>query len=350
MAKKRIFSLVLGLLFVGCVWADGYKVLFIGNSYTDVNNLPQLIASMAEAGGDTLVFSANLPGGSTFSNHLNPNTSVTPSLIQQGGWDYVVLQGQSQEPSFPDGQFYSETYPYAQQLCEMIRQYNPEAKIVFYMTWGRKNGDQYNCPYFPPLCTYEGMDSLLYLRYMTMAEDFGAEVSPVGALWHYLRDHQPEIELYASDESHPSLAGSYAAACSFYSVLFRKNPRENDYNPGIAENAAEMIKLAASKVVYDSLAKWFVDIPETPGTGITNLEKKQCAVFPNPASDYIDIQSDFYISKIKVFAEDGRLVWTKTNMNTLNERISLSALTAGLYFIQITDNEGNIVRKKIIIK
>jgi hypothetical protein len=348
MAKKSFFSLVLGLLFVGCVWADGYKVLFIGNSYTDVNNLPQLIASMAEAGGDTLVFSANLPGGSTFSNHLNPNTSVTPSLIQQGGWDYVVLQGQSQEPSFPDGQFYAETYPYAQQLCEMIRQYNPEAEIVFYMTWGRKNGDQYNCPYFPPLCTYEGMDSLLYLRYMTMAEDFGAEVSPVGALWHYLRDHQPEIELYASDESHPSLAGSYAAACSFYSVLFRKNPRENDYNPGITENAAEMIKLAASKVVYDSLAKWFVDIPETPGTGITNLEKKQCAVFPNPASDYIDIQSDFYISKIKVFAEDGRLVWTKTNMNTLNERISLSGFTAGLYFIQIIDNEGNIAKKKVI--
>ena len=349
MAKKRFFSLVLGLLFVGCVWADGYKVLFIGNSYTDANNLPQLIASMAEAGGDTLVFSANLPGGSTFNNHLNSNPT-TVSLIQQGEWDYVVLQGQSQEPSFPDGQFYAETYPYAQQLCEMIRQYNPEAEIVFYMTWGRKNGDQYNCPYFPPLCTYEGMDSLLYLRYMTMAEDFGAEVSPVGALWHYLRDHQPEIELYASDESHPSLAGSYAAACSFYSVLFRKNPRENDYNPGIAENAAEMIRLAASKVVYDSLAKWFVEIPETPGSGITNLEKKQCAVFPNPASDYVDIQSDFYISDIKVFAEDGRLVWTKTNMNTLNERISLSALTAGLYFIQIVDNEGNIVRKKIIIK
>lgn len=348
MAKKRFFSLVLGLLFVGCVWADGYKVLFIGNSYTDVNKLPQLIASMAEAGGDTLVFSANLPGGHTFNNHLNNSTTV--SLIQQGGWDYVVLQGQSQEPSFPDGQFYAETYPYAQQLCEMIRQYNPEAEIVFYMTWGRKNGDQYNCPYFQPLCTYEGMDSLLYLRYMTMAEDFGAEVSPVGALWHYLRDHQPDIELYASDESHPSLAGSYAAACSFYSVLFRKNPRANTYNPGIAEDAAERIREAASKLVYDSLAKWFVDIPETPGTGITNLEKKQCAVFPNPASDYIDIQSDFYISKIKVFAEDGRLVWTKTNMNTLNERISLSALTAGLYFIQITDNEGNIVRKKIIIK
>lgn len=344
MIKKSFFSLVFLLVWMGCVRADGYKVLFIGNSYTDVNNLPQLIASIAEAEGDTLVFSANLPGGSTFNNHLN--NATTTSLIQQGGWDYVVLQGQSQEPSFPDGQFYSETYPYAQQLCEMVGQYNPDAKVVFYMTWGRKNGDQGNCPYFPPLCTYEGMDSLLYLRYMTMAADFEAEVSPVGALWHYLRDHHPEIELYASDGSHPSLAGSYAAACSFYSVLFRKNPRALSYNPGIDEGQAESIRIAASKVVYDSLAKWFVDIPNYVRNPIYS---NNIRIFPNPANEYVDIQSDKYFSEVRIFSEDGRLVWSKTNMNTLNERISLSAFSAGLYFIQIIDNEGFVTRKKIII-
>jgi hypothetical protein len=192
------------------------------------------------------------------------------------------------------------------------------------------------------------MDSLLYLRYMTMAADFEAEVSPVGALWHYLRDHHPEIELYASDGSHPSLAGSYAAACSFYSVLFRKNTRELAYNPGIDEGQAENIKIAASKVVYDSLAKWFVVSPENPGTGIASVKENHCVIYPNPASEYVDIQSDIYISEIRLFAEDGRLVWSKNNMNTLNERISLSALSTGLYFVQITDIEGNIVKKKVI--
>ena len=267
----------------------------------------------------------------------------------------MVLQGQSQEPSFPDGQFYSDTYPYAQQLCEMIRQYNPEAKTVFYMTWGRKNGDQNNCPYFPPLCTYQGMDSMLYLRYMTMAEDFGAEVSPVGALWHYIRDHHPEIELYSSDESHPSLAGSYAAACSFYSVLFRKDPRELAYNPGIAVEQAENIRIAASRVVYDSLAKWFVELPEdlpeepdTIETGVKSFIGNQCVIFPNPAKEYVDIQSDKYIYGVKIFTEDGRLIWKKTGVNAFTERISIASFNIGLYFIQITDNEGNKVRKKII--
>ena len=344
---KRFILIFLLSLIVPFIHCEGYRVLFIGNSYTYVNNLPQLIASMAESGGDTIVFSSSLPGGSTFNNHLN--NSTTTSLIQQGGWDYVVLQGQSQEPSFPDGQFYSETYPYAQQLCEMIRQYNPEAKIVFYMTWGRKNGDQFNCPNFPPLCTYEGMDSLLYLRYMTMAEDFGAEVSPVGALWHYLRDYNPEIELYASDESHPSLAGSYAAACSFYSVLFQKNPRNIAYNPGIEEEMADLIKTAASRVVFDSLSRWFVDVPEIPGTEIISLEEKPCAVYPNPASEYVDIQSARTMTEIRIFSEEGRLVWSKMSVNAKKEKISVAAFSAGLYFIQIIDNEGFVTRKKIII-
>ncbi|MBP5649798.1 MAG: T9SS type A sorting domain-containing protein [Bacteroidales bacterium] len=348
MIKKSIFSVIFSLLISGFLWADGYKVLFIGNSYTDVNNLPQLIASIAEAEGDTLVFSANLPGGSTFNNHLNNPTTI--SLIQQGDWDYVVLQGQSQEPSFPDGQFYSETYPYAQQLCERIRQYNPEAKPVFYMTWGRKNGDQSNCPYFPPLCTYEGMDSLLYLRYMTMAADFDAEVSPVGALWHYLRDHHPEIELYASDGSHPSLAGSYAAACSFYSVLFRKDTRSLAYNPGIAEDQAENIRIAASKVVYDSLAKWYVESPENPGTGIASVKENRCVIYPNPASEYVDIQLDNQISEIKIYTAEGKLVWTKTGIDATEERVLLSGLCPGLYFIQIIDNQNNNINKKLILK
>lgn len=348
---KKFFLAVLLSILLPFVYGDGYKVLFIGNSYTYVNNLPEIIAAMAESTGDTLVFSSSLPGGSTFQLHVNNSTTV--SLIQQGGWDYVVLQGQSQEPSFPDNQFYAQTYPYAQQLCEMIHQYNPEAKTVFYMTWGRKNGDQSNCPFFQPLCTYEGMDSMLYLRYMTMAEDFGAEVSPVGALWHNLRDHHPEIELYSSDESHPSLAGSYAAACSFYSVMFRKNPEELSYNPGIADDELENIRKAASKVVYDSLAKWLVELPEVPDTSETAIRSftaNHCVVYPNPASEYVDIQSDIYISEINVFSEDGKLIWSKSNVNALKERISLSSFIAGLYFVQIIDKEGIVTRKKIIIR
>ncbi|MCQ2285768.1 MAG: T9SS type A sorting domain-containing protein [Bacteroidales bacterium] len=334
---KRFFCLfLLTLSFYFFAFADTHKVLFIGNSYTAVNDLPLVISKLAESAGDTIIYSSNTPGGCSFMQHLS--NATTKSLIQQGGWDYVVLQAQSQEPSFPDDQFMNETYPYGRQLAEMVYQYNPTAKVVFYMTWGRKNGDAYNCPFFPPLCTYEGMDSLLYLRYMMMAEDFGGWVSPVGALWHYLRDNNPEIELYSSDESHPSLAGTYAAACSFYAVLFQKNPRSicNDYN--LSSSEALKIRLAAEKVVYDSLAKWFVDVP-------LNINENDIAnrfvLFPNPAAHCITISTDRDIVELSVLSIDGKII-KNCDVGELDDRkLNISAFPKGIYLMQIIDNKQN---------
>lgn len=129
--KQFLWVVTICLITVSNVVADGYKVLFIGNSYTQVNNLPEVIKNLAASNGDTLDYIANTPGGCTFAQHLQNQSA---NYIQQGGWDYVVLQEQSQLPSFPDGQFYNECYPYAQQLCQMTAQYNPDAKVVFYMT------------------------------------------------------------------------------------------------------------------------------------------------------------------------------------------------------------------------
>src|SRR6476620_4290289 len=98
----------------------------------------------------------------------------------------------------------------------MIKQYNPCAVPLTYMTWGRKNGDPSTCPNFPNMCTYQKMDSVLKMRYLTLTSFINGEVSPVSVVWKYLRQNNPGIELYQTDESHPSPAGTYAAACCFY--------------------------------------------------------------------------------------------------------------------------------------
>ncbi|NDD55938.1 hypothetical protein EBZ39_19080, partial [bacterium] len=118
---------------------------------------------------------SSTPGGYTFQQHsIDVNTL---NYIQQGGWDYVVLQQQSQMPSFPDNDVIANTYPYARFLDSMINEYNDCAETVFYMTWGRQNGDASNCANWPPVCTYQGMDSLLRLRYTNMANDNNAILS-----------------------------------------------------------------------------------------------------------------------------------------------------------------------------
>ena len=208
--KKQLFFLTTLLLATTLAHAQTVKkVLFVGNSYTEVNNLPNMVSDIANSLGDRLVYESNTPGGCTFSQHCQ-NRSM--ELIRRGGWDAVVLQEQSQYPAFPDEQVQREVFPYAQQLVEAVYAASPCAEPMFYMTWGRKYGDEHNGRIFPPIGSYEGMDSLLALRYRMMADQNDASLCPVGRVWHYLRDNHPEIELYQPDNSHPSVSGTYAAA------------------------------------------------------------------------------------------------------------------------------------------
>ncbi|HOY31205.1 MAG TPA: PKD domain-containing protein [Bacteroidales bacterium] len=232
------------------------RVLFIGNSYTYVNNLPQMVADVAVSAGDTLFFDSNAIGGYTFQMHTTNATTL--NKISIGNWDYVVLQEQSQLPSFPISQVEAECFPYANKLDSLINAGNPCAETVLFMTWGRKNGDASNCGFWPPVCTYNGMDSLLNQRYRMMADSNDAILSPVGAVWHYIRQNYPAIELYNSDESHPSVAGTYAAACCFYSALFRKDPALITFNSSLSVADAENIRNAVKLIVYDSLMNWHI--------------------------------------------------------------------------------------------
>ena len=129
---KWLFFLLLALPAISS--SAQTRVLFIGNSYTYVNGLPSLIQSLATIGGKTMVVDSALVGGYTFQNHSTDPTTL--NKIRQGGWDFVVLQEQSQRPAFPPSQTAVEVFPYAQRLVDSIKKYSPCGKVVFFMTWG----------------------------------------------------------------------------------------------------------------------------------------------------------------------------------------------------------------------
>lgn len=239
-------------------WAQSQtkRALFVGNSYTYFNDLPKMVADMALSTGDTLIYDSSTPGGYTLQGHSTNGTTL--GKITSNTWDYIALQEQSQRPSFPISQVQSNVFPYARTLDSIINLSDSCTETIFFMTWGRKNGDASNCAFFPPLCTYEGMDSLLNLRYRMMTDSNDAILSPVGALWNYIRQNHPSIELYTADESHPSLAGSYAAACSFYSVIFRKDPTLITFSSSLDSVDALNIRNAAKNVVYNDFSAWHV--------------------------------------------------------------------------------------------
>ncbi|MFA6152024.1 MAG: PKD domain-containing protein [Chitinophagaceae bacterium] len=252
---KKTLTLYAVLMATLC-FGKGQKksVLFIGNSYTYTNDLPKMLADLALSAGDTVIFDSYSPGGFTFEQHSTDPTTL--GKIDMGTWDYVVLQEQSQRPAFPIAQVESEVFPYAKILNDRVRAKNPCGETIFYMTWGRKNGDADNCPFYPPICTFSGMNDELRARYEIMADRNDAMLSPVGAIWKSVRTANPALELYVPDESHPSVAGTYIAACSFYTTIFQNDASTTTFNPGLAAADANSIKSATKKILFDSLSKW----------------------------------------------------------------------------------------------
>ena len=252
MKKVIIAAIVILITNISLTFAQKRNVLFIGNSYTA--GMPTVVEQISGDLGDTLNMMEVSPGGYTLQGHSTD--PATLSAIKQQKWDIVVLQEQSQRPSFSPGQVATDVFPYAKTLDGQIKANNSCTETMFYMTWGRKNGDQANCASYPPICTYNGMQKRLRESYMQMAKDNNGVVSPVGATWKVVRDSVPSINLYSPDESHPSAAGTYLTACVFYASIFHKSPVGCKYTAGLSTTDAGKLQYYAAKVVLDSLNQW----------------------------------------------------------------------------------------------
>lgn len=353
MKKLSILALCLLFSLSLCAQETGSAphVLFVGNSYTSSNNLPQMFRQIANSAADSVTVASHAPGGATFQNHLSNNSL---QLIAQGGWDYVILQEQSQLPSFPIGQVQTDCFPYAARLVDSIRSNNPTAMPVFYMTWGRENGDQDNCAHFPPLCTYEGMDDLLRERYTMMANDNETDLAPVGAVWRYIRTNHPEINLYVADGSHPSMAGTYTAACTFYSILFKKSLSSENDDVNLPVTIKQIIKNAVDRVVCDSLSQWIWEFEEPSGLPFYRQSSDyQVKFYPNPANNFITVELNSDVSQkcfISIFNENGQMVWKNDITLYKKGELDISSLLPGIYILRISNENRPIFYGKLIKK
>jgi len=251
--RKIFFVVVFAPIFVFSQQTK--EVLFVGNSYTFYNDLPNMVKQIALSFGDTLNYDQNTPGGATLQMH-STNTQ-TLSKISQQQWDNVIIQCQSQEPSFSPSQVSNDVFPYAQILIDSIESNNICTEPIFFMTWGRKYGDQQNCQFYPPICTYVGMQQRLRESYLDMTFNHNATCSPVGMSWKESIAQDSALNLYSSDNSHPSIYGSYLAACTFYATIFKNSPIGSTYMPiGISHATAVSLQTIASNTVLDSLSTW----------------------------------------------------------------------------------------------
>jgi len=174
------------------------RMLFIGNSFTTRNDLPGLLSAIAEAGACATIESRVIAaGGASLRRHWNAGAADT---ISDGKWDYVLFQEQSRLPIKNGKRFH-----------ENVREFVPVMKesgatMVLFMTWARKHEPE--------------NQKLLIDSYNSIGKELAATVVPVGSAWREMLEKHHTPELYAEDGSHPTLAGSYLAACVFYTTLF----------------------------------------------------------------------------------------------------------------------------------
>ena len=245
------------------------SILMFGNSYTQANALDTLIEDMIDAAGGNTSVDAQTGGGMTLpQHHTNVNTSGNQwnTTLSNTAWDYVVLQDQSQIPSFPrNNSDWNDSKDAAISLAERI--HSEGSEVVLFMTWGRRAGDVTNPLRNPNFTAMQDNLESGYLDFQTnMTANTNATVwiAPVGLAWKAIHDDivaangvptapgNMFYDLYTNDGSHPSLSGSYLSACVMYATLTGHSPVGLNDSTNLNSTLKLQLQQYASDTVFNN--------------------------------------------------------------------------------------------------
>lgn len=191
------------------------RVLFLGNSYTAMNNLPAVFVDVAKSHGRAVYAELIASGGARLADHA-ASSEVTVK-IRDGHWTYVVLQEQSLIPAVEQSR-QGQMYPAVRILVDDIR--HNGARPVLFAAWARQAG----MPEFG-LADYSAAQAQVTLGYRTIADELHLIVAPVGDAWARVAAEHPDIPLWQGDGSHPTVQGTFLAANVLFATLFHELPR-----------------------------------------------------------------------------------------------------------------------------
>ena len=180
------------------------KALFIGNSHTYYNSMPQMVKELFEATGEKSHVTMSTEGGKCLSYHCERKDVVFN--IRYGEYDVVVLQGKATH--FDPDDFVEAGKKMLENSLSQV-----PARRVLYLIWANRVH-----PEEQPMIT-EG--------FRRLAAILSADIAPAGEVWHGLIAKQPELAdvFYREDGNHATPIGSYLAATTlFYTLSRRETP------------------------------------------------------------------------------------------------------------------------------
>lgn len=226
---------------------DSTKVLFIGNSITYFNDMPFLFRNIANNKGKNVSVTMYAPGGTGIVNHYqDPNVY---SLIDNGNWDYIILQpgsGESAGASWPvDTTIYRTRI-----LLDSIYSRNECTKVFLYEI-------PYGVPSSTEYATYFSVQTMFRDSITKMSDSLNIPLVPAGecARAHY--SVAQDLMLHNSyNDIHPSIYGSYLVAASFYTSIFRDSVQGCSFYSSIGSSLAQEFHEIADSIVLNYLNDW----------------------------------------------------------------------------------------------
>jgi hypothetical protein len=239
-------ALALGcvLAVTGPLAAAPLRVLFLGNSLTDGNDVPALVQAMAQLQGVELEYTASTPGGYAIEDHWLDGHQA---LLASGNYDVLILQ---QGPSTqPESQAHLRQWTIT--WAAEARRFG--TRPALYMIW--------------PVRTQANGFALVSQSYRNAALAADAVVFPAGEAWQAALRADPSVQLYSSDDLHALPAGSFLAAMVIARGLVSLDPARVPASVrGITVPAAT---LATFRAVVDALPAATLSRLDSSGSGGT---------------------------------------------------------------------------------
>jgi hypothetical protein len=189
---------------LGPVSTRPYRILFIGNSLTYVNDLPGMLAGLARSVEDRRPIETESVAYPNFAleDHLAQGDAAR--AIRKGGWDVVVLQ---QGPSsLPESR--ANLVEYSKRFAVLIRAVG--ARPAMYGVW-------------PEAARIQVIDDCIE-SYRVAADSIDGLLFPAAKSWKSAWQIDPSLPLYGPDAFHPSVLGTYAAAATMLAVVLERSP------------------------------------------------------------------------------------------------------------------------------
>ncbi|MDH5032857.1 PKD domain-containing protein [Chryseobacterium cucumeris] len=396
MIKKLLFLICTGFSVLSFCQSD--EVLFIGNSVTYFNDMPEIFKNIAASKGKNLSVTTHTPGGTGFVNHVDDASLY--QKIRSKNYKYVIMQpgtAESAGHSYP----VSVTAERGRKIRDSIRKYSPCSKIFLYeIPYGVPSANEYN--------TYFAFQKKIKDSITKMSNLMQVEMVPAGESARHYYNSSQDLALHGSyNDIHPGPKGSYLVAATMYSAIFQDHVFPSTFYNGMPQNTAENFQNIADLVFFNNPPQWnsntfhlhsdfiagingttvnftnhsanYTSVSWNFGDGITDsslnpvhqytapgtytvsltVSKNSCAetfsktitigslgtadmnvqpeliFYPNPVKDVAYIISKEKVKEIIIYNSEGRRVSSISGTEIADHKINFSQYQKGMYIVNI---------------